>query len=321
MYYFSSAGKGGVNVIIVDGDYERSSSSVEDESMPMISSNPTLLSPIPTNEAKQKSVEPVIKPIVSPVHNIKPITPSKTESVMTDNIDVTQNRIWVRIELTKLNIHCIPALRKKFETSRPWLLGTKASPKVSPKLSPKIEESVIKEDKQSTQVDSSTKIPKETKSEVPKEVRSEFTKEVRSDVKKPPPTEEFHCDRKHKSKKRKRRNSSSSISSHSTISNLSQSGGRHTKNVSKEVEDSKSKRRKDDSESRSQTENLNLTTTPPTNHEREASRTHVSKNSDPTSPTSKSRSSRQYRSYFEPPDEPPDLKKRLAIIYKLGYSL
>jgi len=42
-------GKGGVNVIIVDGDYERTSSSVEDETMPTIS-NPSLLSPISTDQ-------------------------------------------------------------------------------------------------------------------------------------------------------------------------------------------------------------------------------------------------------------------------------
>lgn len=42
-------GKAGVNVIIVDGDYERTSSSVEDETMPTIS-KPSLLSPIPTDQ-------------------------------------------------------------------------------------------------------------------------------------------------------------------------------------------------------------------------------------------------------------------------------
>lgn len=43
-------GKGGVNVIILDGDHERSSSSLEDEVAPAVSSNPVVLSQIPVHE-------------------------------------------------------------------------------------------------------------------------------------------------------------------------------------------------------------------------------------------------------------------------------
>lgn len=309
-------GKGGVNVIIVDGDYERSSSSVEDESIPMIT-NPTLLSPITTNEVKNKSAELVTNTVTMPVHpNIKPVTPSKTEPPTTETLNTVMQSLWVRIQLNRLNLNCIPALKKKIEVTRPWLLETKVTPKLSPKISAKPEETVKKEDKPSN-VDCKPKIPKEiktevlkeTKSEVAKELRGELVKETKNELKKTPLTDELHRDRKHKSKKRKRRNSSSSISSHSTISNLSQSS-KHNKHLIKELEDSKSKRRKEDSESRSQTENLNLTTTPPTNHERETNKTQTSKSSTHTSPASKPRSCRQYRSYFEPPDEPPDLKKR-----------
>lgn len=296
-----------MNVIIVDGDYERSSSSVEDESMPMISSNPTLLSPIPTNDIKHKNTDPIEPSISSPVHNIKPITPSKTESIINGNNEITPENVWVRIPLNRVNIPNIPVLKKQLETTRPWLL----QPKVTSKVSFKVDESSIKEDKQNNHIDSKSKILKEARNELQKEAKNEITKETRTDIKKAQLTDEFHRDRKQKSRKRKRRNSSSSISSHSTISNISQSS-KHPRHLSKEVEDSKFKRRKDDSESRSQMENLNLTTTPPTNHEREASRAQVGRTSDPTSPISKPRSSRQYRSYFEPPDEPPDLKKRLV---------
>lgn len=301
--YFSFLGKGGVNVIIVDGDYERSSSSIEDETIPMISSNPTLLSPITTNEPKSDNIEAEPKPPL--IHqNIKPVTPSKTDSAISDNLDVTRQSIWVRIQLKKLNLNCIPALRKQFET-RPWLIESKTSPKFMPKT----DEYTIKDDKHSSYIDSKTNILKQTRSDEIKETKSDNVKEPKNDGKKLSHSEEYHRDRKHKSKKRKRKNSSSSISSHSTISNLSQSS-KHAKHLTKDVEDSKTKRRKDDPESRSQTDNLNLTTTPPTNHEREASRLQLTKISEHISPPAKPRSNRQYRSYFEPPDEPPDLKKR-----------
>lgn len=279
--------------------------------MPTISSNPALLSPITTNESKIENIEPDTEPTPPLVHqNIKPVTPSKTDSASSDNL----RSIWVRIQLNKLNINSIPALRKQFETTRPWLL----EPKTSPKFTPKTEDYSIKEDdKHSSYVDSKINIlkqgrsegVKETKCDSNKEIKNEFVKEPRNDIKKLSHSEEYHRERKHKSKKRKRKNSSGSISSHSTISNLSQSS-KHVKHSSKDVEDSKTKRRKDDPESRSQTENLNLTTTPPTNHEREASKLQLSKTSDSISPTTKPRSNRQYRSYFEPPDEPADLKKR-----------
>lgn len=292
--------------------------------MPVISSNPTLLSPIPPNVVKQKKIEPVLEPKKSPVHIIKPITPSKTEISVNVKTEIPPETIWVKIELNKLNIKTIPALRKHFETTRPWLLEPKIPNKISPKgLLGKIEEST-REDKH-TNFGSKAKIMKENINEISKEIikidnvkeeKVDIAKEIRNDVKKPPSSEESHRDRKHKSKKRKRRNSSSSISSHSTISNLSQNS-KHTKHILKEVEDSKSKRRKDDVESRSHTENLNLTTTPPTNHERlsnerETSRIQGNRSSDPTLSRSKPRNSRQYRSYFEPPDEPPDLKKRFV---------
>lgn len=318
MYIFVVLGKGGVNVIIVDGDYERSSSSVEDESIPMISSNITLLSPITASEPKTENTEPeaiLAPPIVQ--QSTKPVTP-KTETAVDDNLNASPQSIWVRIQLSKLNVNCIPALRKQFENTRPWLLEPKIPPKLSPRIIPKTEDYTMKDDDHhSSLIDSRSnvlktprgEVLKDNKSDQNKDAKNDHIKEARNEVKKISHPGDHHRDRKHKSKKRKRRNSSSSISSHSTISNLSQSS-RHNKHLPKEPDDSKSKRRKDDSESRSQTENLNLTTTPPTNHEREASRTPFTKNSDHISPNTKPRSNRQYRSYFEPPDEPPDLKKR-----------
>lgn len=298
-----------MNVIIVDGDYERSSSSVEDEAMPMISSNPILLSPITPNEIKTTEIVPEV--IAHPLHKAttKPVTPSKTETVSTIS---TRQKLWVRIQLNKLNLNCIPALRKQIETSKPWLLEPKVLPKSSSKISSKSEGTLVaKEDKQSsnsTDGDCKPKTSKEIKHDVPKEIRSDISaKDVKNDVRKTPLTDEIHRDRKHKSKKRKRKNSSSSISSHSTTSNQA---SRHTKHLAKECEDTKSKKIKNDIESRFQTESLNLTTAPPTNHERETNSMQSSKHSTLTSPTSKPRSSRQYRSYFEPPDEPADLKKR-----------
>lgn len=301
-----------MNVIIVDGDYERSSSSVEDETMPMISSNPTLLSPITTNEIKTTEV------ITPPLHNTKPVTPMKSEKV---NTDKTLQSLWIRIQLNKLNINGIPTLRKHLEATRPWLLEPKVSTKLSPKISPKLDETPAKKEKQSTNSTDGDCKPKETKeikNEVPKETRTDVTardvrgdiaKDVKNDTRKTPLFEEIHRDRKHKSKKRKRRNSSSSISSHSTISNLSQNS-RLAKLQTKECDNSKSKKVKNDTESRLLTENLNFTTTPPTNHERETNNIQSSKSSSLTSPSSKPRSTRPYRSYFEPPDEPADLKKR-----------
>lgn len=304
--YYNFTGKGGVNVILVDGYCERSSSSVEDESMPIVSSNPTLLSPLSTNETKIKSMDPVVEQVNLPIHNSKPITPSKTE--LSKNVQIPEG-IFVRIRLNKLNINAIPVLRKQIEKCRPWLLETKNLLKPSLRAA----ELPTKEEKQSSHVDSKFKILKETRPDASKDNMAKDVKsDVRNDLKKTPLTEESHRDRKYKSKKRKRRNSSSSISSHSTISNLSQNG-KHTKHLTKDLEDSKSKRKKDDCESRSQMENLNLTTTPPTNHEREANRAQTTRNSDPISSTSKPRSMRQYRSYFEPPDEPTDLKKRLVL--------
>lgn len=306
-------GKGGVNVIIADGDYERSSSSVEDDTIPIISSNPTLLSPITTCESKSENIEPQAELTPTVRQTIKPITPSKTDSTISDNIEGTLKSIWVRIQLSKLNINSIPALRKQVEATRPWLL----EPTTSPKFTPKTDEYNIKnEDKHTNYNDSKSNIVKrargedhkETKSDNIKEIKNDVIKEPRNDGKKSSHPEEYHRDRKNKSKKRKRKNSSSSISSHSTISNLSQSS--IAKHTNKDLEDSKTKRRKDDPELRPQTENLNLTTTPPTNHEREACRIPSTKSSDHISPNTKPRSNRQYRSYFEPPDEPPDLKKR-----------
>lgn len=273
-------GKAGVNVIIVDGDYERSSSSVEDEAMPTAA--PSVVEQVPIKEVAETSLIPTSRP-VSPDEPTEPSTLIKTDISIIDNKD--KSEMWVKIDLHRLNLNHIPILRKHIEDVKPWLIECK--PDVSKK-----------EEKHSD--------CEETKAKPPVKDNSESKKPLLDD----PP------DHKHKSKKRKRRNSSSSRSSHSTVSSsLSHSSKKldyHKKEKNKEKEHVKHKRRKEENEhvQRSHIENLNLINAPPTNHEREATRIPVVSNCDPSPSTSRSLSSREYHSYFDVADEPSEYEER-----------
>lgn len=123
------SGKGGVNVIIVDGDYERSSSSVEDEAMPTANSNSTGT----TENAIKKDLLPRIPSPVSPVPFKKEeltLKPAKTEIASpVETVKQMENQkgpLWVKISLDKLDLRAIPALRRTVESKMPWLLEAKA---------------------------------------------------------------------------------------------------------------------------------------------------------------------------------------------------
>ncbi|XP_030766748.1 suppressor protein SRP40-like [Sitophilus oryzae] len=110
-------GKGGVNVIIVDGNDERTSSSVEDEAMPTIS-NTNLLSPIPTNDNKISSVQPKVK--LSP--NFQ-----KTEESPVKAKKEADTKLLVKIDLSRLNIDEIPILKRYIETKKHSVLDQKST--------------------------------------------------------------------------------------------------------------------------------------------------------------------------------------------------
>lgn len=273
-------------MIIVDENYERSSSSVEDEAMPTISTNPILLSPISNNEVKRKSSE-LPSHSSSPVYN-DPMKCTKTEIPINDN-NTEKMSLMVKIDLNRLDLFAIPALRKHIEKTR-WLMEPKR--------------------------ENTDKIKKENTEKIgdcgETDFKAKSVKDSDNETKKPlpPKLEQDHSERKHKLKKRKRRNSSSSISSHSTVSNLSHSSHKKEHQIKKDKDNPKSKRRREDTEvvPRSQIDNLNLINAPPTNHEREASKTvqyaEGSLTSNHTQP------SREYHSYFEPPEEPSEYEER-----------
>lgn len=272
-------------MIIVDENYERSSSSVEDEAMPTISTNPTLLSPISNNEVKRKSSELPSHPS-SPVYS-DPMKCTKTEIPINDN-NFEKKSLLVKIDLNRLNLFTIPVLRKYIEDTRPW------------ELEPK-KESLDKTKKEN--------IEKTGDCETDFKVKS--TKDSDNETKRTLPLkfEQEHSDRKHKLKKRKRRNSSSSVSSHSTVSNLSHNSHKKEHQIKKDKDNPKSKRRREDTEViRSQIDNLNLINAPPTNHEREASKTV--QYSEAVLPSSHTQPSREYHSYFEPTEEPSEYEER-----------
>lgn len=259
-------------MIIVDENYERSSSSVEDEAMPTISTNPTLLSPISNNEVKRKSPHPPSRPS-SPVYNEEKKC-TKTEPINDNNSE--RKPIPVKIDLNRLDLFAIPALRKRLLQSK--------------------QEGTDKTKKEN--IDCETNI------------KTKSMKDSDNETKRPLPlkSEQDHSDRKHKVKKRKRRNSSSSISSLSTVSNLSHNSHKKEHHVKKDKDNPKSKRRREEAEvvARSQTDNLNLINAPPTNHEREASKSQFSD----TISNSHTQPSREYHSYFEPPEEPSEYEER-----------
>lgn len=270
----------------MDENYERSSSSIEDEAMPTISTNPTLYPPVSNNEVKRKSSE-LPTHLSSPVYN-DPIKCTKTEIPINDN-NFEKKSLLVKIDLNRLDLFAIAALRKHIEVTRPWALEQKNE------TSDKIKKENI-EKTGACETDFKLKSMKDSDNETKRTLPLKF--------------EPDHSDRKHKLKKRKRRNSSSSVSSHSTVSNMSHISHKKEHQIKKDKDNPKSKRRREDTEVvvRSQIDNLNLINAPPTNHEREAIKTV--QYSETVLPSSHTQPSREYHSYFEPPEEPSEYEER-----------
>ncbi|KAK4887756.1 hypothetical protein RN001_004027 [Aquatica leii] len=292
-------GKGGVNVIIMDGDYERSSSSVEDEAMPTVS-NPTLLSPISNHDVKT-------------VTEAKPIKTELPVSSENSNLKFERNNsVLVRIDLNRIDLsrlRHIPKLNKRQSEEvrqRADLSDTRQTDvnkvKTENYSSPLTTNSEVK---CSPYIDSVNKS---------KTDRISLINESDSDlgIRRPWKKEsDSQSQSKSNSLKRKRLNSCSSLSSISTASSISHSSRR--KEHRKEKGSHKSKRRKEDIESaqRSHVDSDNLTDVPPTNHERKGPRTP------PPMPSPAERNCsnypqpiREYHSYFERMDEPSEDEER-----------
>lgn len=221
-------GKGKGGVIIVDGDYERSSSSVEDETMPSIV-NPTLLSPLPSQEVVEKCA------------------PTRLDFQAVDQAE--QFKLMVRIDLSRLSF--IPTKRRSEEMrSRTELSDTrqrKDSETFKIKSEPEEVSDSVRTNDESDRVTASEK------------------KQLKWDVSK----KEDSVKEKHKMKghKRKRHHSSSSVSSLSSA--LTHESRRSRKEHHKSKDSHKSKRRKAESENQMLPVKSEVSDAPPTNHERE----------------------------------------------------
>ncbi|XP_066257189.1 AF4/FMR2 family member lilli isoform X2 [Euwallacea similis] len=266
-------GKAGVNVIIVDGDYERTSSSVEDEAMPTIS-NPSLLSPIDQKRPRAESPSAKASKSSSINQKTEDVNRSSNSSRMAV-LEVKEERVppihpagvslIVRIDISRLDLGEIPGLRKHFERTRQWQ-HEDAKPKTEP-----IEKRV-------SDCEVGSRRGKE---------RDSSGDSRNFDANGPKP----------KAKKRKRRNSNNSESSMmSTLSHSSATKGERNKEGHNQ---GKIKRRKGEATPSdeyqrppSQTETLNSIHTPPTNHERDAG------------------APREYYSYFENLDQPEQNEER-----------
>nr|CAH7738119.1 unnamed protein product [Callosobruchus chinensis] len=298
-------GKAGVNVIIVDGNYERSSSSVEDEAVPTVVPMP--LSPL--DPPKKKSLSPSPRSpheVVLDMEDLKDVKEIKTEEDE-ESKEQIHNRlgIWVRIQLDRLDFSLIPELRRRLEgkvkDENFECCDDNSSPKPKPSDSPPHQSHV------------SPSKPVEDPSPAPLEAPR----------------------KQHKSKKRKRRESGSSASSMSTVaSSTSKKEGKEVKEEKarsgkKEKDNPKSKRRKETKDAGEAAEGKigkaeetpeqrqidRLTDAPATNHEREASSPgvsglngRISGQADPH--PARPHSSREYHSYFEAAEAPSEYEER-----------
>ncbi|KAF5270090.1 hypothetical protein FQA39_LY08502 [Lamprigera yunnana] len=296
-------GKGGVNVIIMDGDYERSSSSVEEETMPTVS-NPTFISPLLNHENKTTISHPC---------SVTEIKPVKTELPVSENSKFERKSVLVRIDLNLIDLsrlRHIPKLNKRQSEElrqRAELADTRQSVEVN-----KVKTETYNSPITTSEVKHSPFIDSVNKS---KTDRTSLINESDSDLGIRRPVWKKEVDQtqllKVNTLKRKRLNSCSSLSSLSTASSISHSSRR--KEHRKEKGNHKSKRRKDEMEStqRSHVDNDNLTDVPPTNHERKGPRTP------PPMPSPAERNCsnwlqpiREYHSYFERVDEPSEDEER-----------
>nr|CAI5848810.1 unnamed protein product [Callosobruchus analis] len=298
-------GKGGVNVIIVDGNYERSSSSVEDEGVPTVVPMPVS----PLDPPKKKSLSPPPRSpreAVRDMEDVKDVKEIKTEEDE-ESKEQLQNRlgIWVRIQLDRLDFSLIPELRRRLEgkvkDENFECCDDNPSPKPKPSDSPPHQSHV------------SPSKPIEDPSPAPLEAPR----------------------KQHKSKKRKRRESGSSASSMSTVaSSTSKKEAKEVKEEKarsgkKEKDNPKSKRRKETKDAAETAEGKvgkaeetpeqrpidRLTDAPATNHEREGSSPGVSglngRIGGQTDPLpARPHSSREYHSYFEAAEAPSEYEER-----------
>ncbi|CAH2010064.1 unnamed protein product, partial [Acanthoscelides obtectus] len=297
-------GKGGVNVIIVDGNYERSSSSVEDETDP--SRVPLPVSPLDPPKKKCFSLPPSSPcEVIQDTDDIKNVRDIKTENDTESKHMQTRLSIWVRIQLDRLDISLMPDVRRRLEEK-------------------------VKDENFECYGDN-TLLKSRSSDSPPQQSHLSTSKPV--DDPSPSPLEALS--KQHKSKKRKRRESASSASSLSTVaSTTSKKEGKDAKeekarNGKKEKDNTRLKRRKDSKEATDAMEGKvekaeealeqrqidRLTDAPATNHEREGSRTgvngvncRVSGQVDPH--LSRPNSSREYHSYFEAAELPSEYEER-----------
>lgn len=224
-------GKGKGGVIIVDGDYERSSSSVEDEVIPTVT-----ISNIETKGSILTNSEP-IKHVKTELAN-GDFAKSKTD----------KPSVLVRIDLSRLSYIPKPN-RRRSEEMREW----------SQLADTRQQESKSKNKNHDASVNLN-EVKHELCDNISEAKRTTIVN--KNDVKsKKNSIDEANV----KERKRKRNNSSSSISS-TVSSNISQNSHRkeHKKDKSH-----KSKRRKEEKEKPQRSSDNNFVRVPPTNHDRE----------------------------------------------------
>lgn len=271
-------GKGGVNVIIMDGgDYERSSSPVEDETMPTNRTSATvpLLSPLPCDSRSAA--------------NISSVDTSRVKTEPMDSAECNSFRypsLMVRIELNRIVSIPPPAPKgRKLADYRPVFDFASVASRVK------------KEPADTTNAPDT--LQKQSDCEDRRTCNDSDSEFPRKHVKDEPLVDT-------KSKKRKRQNSCSSISSISTISSMSHSSRK--KDHSKERSHHKSKRRKGDSELSTVTASASRDFEERLPPQRERPRT-------PPMPSPAGQQPiREYHSYFERTDDQSDEERLVSLV-------
>lgn len=278
-------GKGKGGVIIVDGDYERSSSSLEDETMPTIS-NTSLLSPISNIETKGSTQ----------FLSNEPIKSLKTEQINDDSFRSNATNlqsVMVRIDLNRLNF--VPkSTKRRSEEMRQLseLADTRQENDTKSKMKNYDVHSPINNSDgvRHAQCDNSSEIKRTIVNESDSDMNNKKCKNKDSTS---------NEQSKNKGHKRKRHNSTSSLSSLSTVCSTVSQQSRRREN--KKDKSHKSKRRKEEKIKSPKVIEDNSVNVPPTNHDREGPKTPPSIN------VNKSQNSaqviREYHSYFERNDD------------------
>lgn len=235
-------GKAGVDIIYVGGDYERSSSSLEDETVP--TNNPVPISTLPLGEEKKTCA-------------ISPSSKRDRFERIPEGVSVLFTLLQVR--LIKRNKHFQASLMVKIDLKKLDLNLFSYLVKPSKRRSEEL--------RQSSQLSNTRQDGCETLNETKQcdsdcevvETNDRTVVSLDSDSESRKVAEQQREEGK-TNKKRKRLNSTSSVSSLSTVSSLSQSSSmRRNASHRKDKGGHKSKRRKGEGNSEN---------TPPTNHER-----------------------------------------------------